>query len=215
MEPHRSKLSQPTAASRSPAASDGSSCVRVVPWTDPLVDTLGVDPRSLYAEQFWLPVIGPTATWLMRRLATRFDRSSEGFTLHLEDTARALGLGGRHSRHTPFARALGRCVSFELARWQQLDTICVRRMLPPLARRHLVRLPPALQESHRHWTAGAIAPSSLGAQRRRARRLALGLVALGESLDRAEDQLVRWGVHPALTDEAVVWAKRFQSRPAS
>lgn len=33
--------------------------LRIVAWSDPLVDQLGHDPRSTYAERFWLPVLGP------------------------------------------------------------------------------------------------------------------------------------------------------------
>lgn len=29
------------------------------PWPDPVIDTLGHDPRSLYVERFWLPTLGP------------------------------------------------------------------------------------------------------------------------------------------------------------
>ena len=29
------------------------------PWPDPLIDTLGYDPRSRYVETFWLPTLGP------------------------------------------------------------------------------------------------------------------------------------------------------------
>ena len=45
--------------------------VRVAPWDDPVVDRRGHDPRSAYVEQFWLSVLGPTATWLLRRLVVR------------------------------------------------------------------------------------------------------------------------------------------------
>ena len=83
--------------------------MRVVPWVDPVVDALGFDPRSDYVELFWLGVIGPSTTWLMRRLAAGLDRSPEGFTLDLIDTAQALGIGGHGglgSRNSPFARTL-------------------------------------------------------------------------------------------------------------
>ena len=42
--------------------------VRITPWIDPVVDRRGHDPRSSYVEQFWLGTLGPTATWLVRRL---------------------------------------------------------------------------------------------------------------------------------------------------
>ena len=42
----------------------------VVPWHDPVVDSVGFDVRSNYVELFWLNVLGPTATWALRRLVT-------------------------------------------------------------------------------------------------------------------------------------------------
>jgi hypothetical protein len=33
----------------------------IVPWPDPTIDTLGHDPRSVYVETFWLPILGPTS----------------------------------------------------------------------------------------------------------------------------------------------------------
>ena len=213
---------------RAPDASEPAS-LWVVPLADPLVEALGFDPRSWYVEHFWLPVIGPTCTWLLRHVAAGLEGVGPGpvasagadaaagtghgsdqpggFTLEVERTALALGVGGRRGRHSPFGRAFGRCVAFDLARFQGPDTLAVRRMLPPLARRHLIRLPPALQEQHERWTAARHREPSLDQQRRRARRLALGLVALGEAFDMAEAQLLRWGVHPALTDETVRWAR--------
>ena len=35
--------------------------IRVAPWPDPVLDVIGHDPRSWYAETFWLPTLGPTA----------------------------------------------------------------------------------------------------------------------------------------------------------
>ena len=48
--------------------------VTVRPWIDPVVDDDGHDPRSRYVEQFWLGVLGPTATWLIRRFAAGLDQ---------------------------------------------------------------------------------------------------------------------------------------------
>ena len=38
----------------------GRSSVRLVEWIDHALDVRGVDPRSHYAERFWLPILGPT-----------------------------------------------------------------------------------------------------------------------------------------------------------
>jgi hypothetical protein len=196
----------PVGAPQQPATGPART-LRVIPWRDQVVDTLGVDPRSLYVERFWLPVIGPTCTWLLRHLAAGLERDEAGIWLDLDDTARTLGLAVRQGRHSPFARAMSRCVVFGLARWQGPQTLAVRLMLPPLSRRYVLRLPPRLQEAHDRWTAAQPRLGSLERHRVRARRLALGLVALGESFDSTEAQLLRWGVHPSLTHDAVVWAR--------
>jgi len=66
--------------------------VRVAPWHDPVVDRRGHDPRSAYVEQFWLGVLGPTATWLLRRLVAGFDHQPDGYELDVAASARSLGL---------------------------------------------------------------------------------------------------------------------------
>lgn len=120
------------------------------PWIDPTVDERGHDPRSSYVERYWLGVIGPTATWIMRRLAERFDAEPDGFTLDLDHTATSMGLSFAKGVNSPFGKALHRCVIFGLA--QPLsDGFAVRRRFPPVARRHLERLPADLQSEHAAW----------------------------------------------------------------
>ena len=93
--------------------------VHVVPWVDPVIDALGFDPRSDYVELFWLGVVGPSTTWLMRRLVAGLDRAPEGFALDLAETAQAIGIGGNGGgaggRNSPFARTLVRACQFGLA----------------------------------------------------------------------------------------------------
>ena len=62
--------------------------VRITPWPDPVLDALGHDPRSWYAETFWLPTLGPTALLLLRHLADRFEEQPGGLTLPIADTGR-------------------------------------------------------------------------------------------------------------------------------
>src|SRR5579862_3904140 len=144
--------------------------LRVTPWPDPVLDILGHDPRSWYAETFWLPTLGPTALLLMRHLADRFERDPAGVELPVADTAAALGLGPREGKSSPLIRSLGRLRQFELACVEDDTTICVRRALPPVHRRHVRRLPAALQAQHEEWMTGQrAAPVELA--RRRARRV--------------------------------------------
>ena len=66
----------------------------MVAWDDPVVESSGFDALSPYVELFWLPVLGPSATLLLRRLATGLRAKPEGFDLQLDEAAQALGLGG-------------------------------------------------------------------------------------------------------------------------
>lgn len=171
--------------------------VRVVAWRDPLADPHGLHPCSRYVELYWLGVIGPSTTWLLRRLSYGLEVHAEGFDLHLVETARSLGLGDRMGKNSPFRRALQRLCTFELARPHGPGGIAVRTAIPPLPLRHLSRLPESLQSSHRRWVLEQRLPEPERA-RRRAQRLAAGLAAGGMEQTDIEKQLGRWHFHPAL-----------------
>ena len=170
------------------------------------IDALGHDPRSSYVEQFWLGILGPSTTWLLRRLAAGLEADPGGFDLPLADTARALGLGSRGGRHSPFMRALTRCCQFDLAEVRREGILAVRRKLPPLTRRQVERLPPHLQVAHKAWQEDQLRVPAADQQRTRCRRLALSLLELGEDLEATEHQLAQWRFHPALCREAAAWA---------
>ena len=126
--------------------------IAVVVWDDPVIDRLGHDPRSIYAEWFWLPVIGPSTLWLARRIAAGLDEAPDGFSLSLADTARALGLGDRGGRNSPLWRSVNRLVGFGLAQpFPSGAGLAVRRRFPPLCARQLARLTPDLAREHRAW----------------------------------------------------------------
>ena len=97
-----------------PEMPEQPGALSVIGWPDPVIDRLGHDPRSAYVERFWLAILGPSTTWLLRRLAAGLDASPDGFDLNLAVTARSLGLGGKVSRHGPFQKSIGRLVIFEL-----------------------------------------------------------------------------------------------------
>jgi hypothetical protein len=193
------------------AAPEGAHILHIVAWADPVIDSLGHDPRSWYVEQFWLPVIGPTSTWLLRRMVAGLDAEPDGSDMDLDDTARALGLGGRSGRHSPFQRAVSRCVTFGLARPQGPGALGIRRRLPPLPRRHVLRLPPSLQESHTRWFDEQRRSPTLQELRDRSRRLALRLLEIGEDDEAVALQLMRWHVHPAMAHAATQWAVQLRA----
>lgn len=103
-------------------------------------------------------------------------------------------------------RSLVRLQQFELACRETEVSIAVRRTLPPVHRRHVRRLPAALQARHNEWTTDQ-ATKPIDLARRRSRRFALILRAQGEQFDAIERALHTGGFHPALASEAVRWAR--------
>lgn len=184
-----------------------SATIRILPLVDPVIDTLGHDPRAPYPERFWLPTLGPTALLLLRHMAYRFDRSPGGFTLDLAETSRCLGLGERQGRSSPMGRSLGRIVQFDLAAEHEDGTLAVRRCVPPINRRHVRRLPPSVQDEHDAWVRSRLAETPLAAARRNARRTALLLFGLGDGYPEVEHALGAAGFNPAVAREAALWAR--------
>ena len=83
----------------------------VTPWIDPIVEKNGHDPRGRYAELFLLPVLGPSSTWLLRRLVDGLDAYPDGYELDLRGDARRLCLSVER-RTVPFTKAFHRCMMF-------------------------------------------------------------------------------------------------------
>lgn len=183
----------------------------VEPWEDALIERHGHDPRSAYAETFWLPILGPSTTWLIRRLATGFDHEPAGYELHCADLSRELGLGTALSRNSSFVRALDRTIKFNMAQMHD-TTLYVRRRIAPLADRQLTRLPPRLRQLHNSWVAPTLTESEFDQTVIRSRRLALTLLELGEDLSTTEQQLHAWHFHPSVAFDAAHWAVRRHQR---
>lgn len=184
----------------------------VEPWPDPVIDALGHDPRSSYVETFWLGILGPSTTWLLRRLAGALERAGGRFELDVCDAARALGFGSRTGRSSPFWRSVGRLQRFELARTTTSGALAVRRKVPPLNRRQLAQLPLPLQEQHRAFQEARAMDKGRSAER--SRRLALSLVRLGDTPGDVERQLLRWRFEPAMAAAATAWAWAHREAPA-
>jgi hypothetical protein len=164
----------------------------VVPWHDPVVDHVGFDVRSSYVETFWLNILGPTATWALRRLVNGLDRYPLGYELELEETAGELGLSYSAATSNTFVRALQRCVLFGAAQ-PITDGLAVRRRLPPVAARHLARMPAGLQRQHATWQVRETNLTEL----ERGIALATAMVAVGDEPALVERQLLAVGVSPA------------------
>jgi hypothetical protein len=180
---------------------------QVVVWPDSVIDHIGHDPRSTYAEKFWLGVIGPSALWLLRHLVTSLEAEPEGFLLDYRPAARQLGLGAGIGTHSPFRKTLKRLESFEIVNFFSDRELGVRKFLPVVSGRQLSRLGRAIEDEHRRWLeAEDYVDPAVTRLRWRARRIALGLVALGDDFPSVELELLEWRLHPALASDAASWA---------
>lgn len=116
--------------------------VQLIPWTDPVVEAHGHDPRSVYCETFWLPVLGPTSLWLLRRTATLLERWPDGITVDVGDLAGQLGVQPSQLRAT-----LNRLTYFRIAE-RGVNVWRIRTRLGPVPTRLQRRLPASLLALH-------------------------------------------------------------------
>jgi hypothetical protein len=205
------------APARDAPAPPAHAVVIVRAWSDPLLDRFGHDPRSPYVERFWLPIVGPSGTMLLRRLAGGFDDRPEGYRLDLTAVAQALGMGRREGPSASFRRTLERVASFGFIEFQlpvaptvrragvepdrpEDGTLVVRRRLPGLTRRQQQRLPRPLRDDHDAWLAAQPTDEMVGA---RVQHLAASLLELGEDPPAVEDHLLRLDFHPAVVQRAL------------
>lgn len=192
----------PSTSTPSPAQEE----LLFVRWPDPVLDELGYDPRSAYAERFWLPVLGPTCAWLLRRLAYEFDHQPDGFNVSAIGFARSIGIGGRGGRQGPLFRSIDRCVRFGLLSEQDHGVIGVRTRLPTVDAPSLGRLPKSLRDEHRGWLKERRRTSSGPATDMHAVRLARSLLDVGADATEVVAQLRRWQFDPGTSQRALVEA---------
>lgn len=166
------------------------------------------DPRSHYSESFWLPILGPSTMWLMRKVAERFDAEPDGFTLDLMEMSQALGIASKGGRNNSFHRSISRVVSFKMGVTVDEQTIAIRRRMPPLHRGQVRRLPVRLANLHDETVRAHAAHQA--EDRRRSEPVALTLLQLGDSPDLVEQQLISWGIDYTIARQSVdvAWAQK-------
>ena len=134
------------------ALTDLPPAITLVAWDDPLVEAHGFGPRSAYTETVWLSVIGPTASWLYRKLAVLVELGLDGIEIDLADLALGIGLGEGTGRNSMISRALARLVAYDVAHWRPDGAYAVRRALGPVTERRAARLPASVRRFHEQHT---------------------------------------------------------------
>lgn len=114
---------------------------------DPVVEAFGHEPLSLYVETCWLPVLGPTATWLYRRLGSWAAAEPDGCEVDLRQVSQDLGLGNGLGRNSLLVKALGRLERFGVAQVHG-DYMRVRRALGSVPEAQAQRFSPLIYDFH-------------------------------------------------------------------
>lgn len=123
------------------------------PWLEP-VPPPSFCPSSPYVEYCWLPVLGPSTTWLYRHLGQLVTAHPRGVLVDLEELALDHGLGHTTGRNGPLTRSLGRLVRFGAATTED-DMLLVRPQLPAVPAGQLARLTAQLRLTESHLRARA------------------------------------------------------------
>ena len=111
--------------------------------------TPGIHQTDSIEIEWWLPIIGPTATVLAQTLARH--TPTGGFTWDPAELAQRIGLAGSRSK---LWQSLNRLDLFGVAHFHATDVLTIRLWLPALHDRHLDRLPTTMADHYRnHYTA--------------------------------------------------------------
>lgn len=194
-----------TSSVKLPPTIANSEVITLIPWLDQRIDASGHDPRSTYVEQFWLATLGPSTTWFLRHCVDLLDKTAST-AVNLRETASTLGIGHEGGARSAMAKTVARACRFRAARSVGSATLAVRLRLPQLSHRQVNRLPESLRRRHEEFLAANSIPDIVGRQQPRARRLALGLIECGGTINEAERQMAGMRLHPAVIAEAVHWA---------
>jgi hypothetical protein len=129
---------------------DIAPVLRVEPWADPVVEAVGHDPRSAYAHEFWLPIVGPSGLLVTRKLLERLEAAGGPCDVDTVELASSVGLGPGAGRNSRITATLGRLAGFGLLHvgpaHDGTSAIVLRTAWAPLTRSQALKLPPALLE---------------------------------------------------------------------
>ena len=127
-------------------------------WDDPVVESLGFAVNSIYTETVLLPILGPSATWCLRRLGAWAEAHPNGVEVDTGELARDLGLGQNLAKNSPINRTLNRLCQFDMAQWDGTEWLAVRTSVAPIPERQVARLTPAVAHVH-HLLVSRAAPA--------------------------------------------------------
>ncbi len=110
----------------------------------------GVDPRSVYVDYFWLPLLGPVALCTARLLTELVASGADPIHLSVDEIGSSIGIEDGTAPATVL-RALQRLESAGIITVAADGSLHLLPQLPRLSAGQVERLPDDLQLVHRDW----------------------------------------------------------------
>jgi hypothetical protein len=116
--------------------------IHPVPHPNAKVRQVGFPLDAGYVEQVWVSQLGPSATLMLRRIATLWQHQGQLATVDAIEFGRSLGLGPPATRRT-----IGRLLQFGMSRATS-DGLGVHTRVAPLSALQLRRVTPLTRQAH-------------------------------------------------------------------
>ncbi|HMS24146.1 MAG TPA: hypothetical protein PKB15_00410 [Acidimicrobiia bacterium] len=159
----------------------------------------GYDP---YIEVFWLPAVGPTATWLINSLCLRALIAPDTFSLAASELSACAGTGMREGHSSPVHKQLTRLCQVGIFHEINDDEYLVPQSIDPFTSYRARKLTDPQRSVHDQWMQ-RLHVSPLETQRRRAQYLLTRLETIGLSESTIHSTLHGTGLHPSIIGEAI------------
>jgi hypothetical protein len=93
--------------------------------------------RSPYIERFWLGILGPSATWLLRIVLAEIEQRDAPISFTSAILASRVGLADNTSWNSPLSRSIRRLIDFKIAKQSGAGHVSVSKYIPPLSLRQI------------------------------------------------------------------------------
>ncbi len=130
---------------------DGKAFIKCSIWHNSYNSENSFYFRSFYLERFWLGILGPSSTWLLRMILMELEQSDNFKLMSAEELCLRMGLSANTSWNSPFSRSLRRLLDFKLAKQFGLGHIAICQYVPPLSCRQIKSLTAESLNIHRQF----------------------------------------------------------------
>ncbi|MFN8016246.1 MAG: hypothetical protein U0R17_06550 [Acidimicrobiia bacterium] len=155
-----------------------------------------------YIEQFWLPLLGPTATLLINNLTLKSLSNSQTFYISKAELSLSLGTGYRSGDSSPIQKQLIRLSRNKLIYQINSNEYLIPKIVPQLGITQISKLSNTLRTQHDAWIT-RLEISPISTFRRKIKQLVLKLQSLDYDNQKVKNILNSTGLHPSIIAEAL------------